>query len=107
MAHWYGIRKLSNRANFFEKFEKKFWKHKNFAYLCIVVEGSTNGPGLFPVKVKAMKTKVSFDKLVYMGVKMVLDCTPVGMAVAVLAATNNLSAQQAVELKGAIISQLR
>ena len=31
-----------------------------------------------------MKTKVSFDKLVYMGVKMVLDCTPVGMAVAVL-----------------------
>lgn len=54
-----------------------------------------------------MKTKVSFDKLVYMGVKMVLDCTPVGMAVAVLSQTNKLSIAEAVQLKAAIIDQLR
>ena len=54
-----------------------------------------------------MKTKVSFDKLVYMGVKMVLDYTPVGMAVAVLSQTNKLSVAEAVQLKAAIIDQLR
>ena len=48
-----------------------------------------------------MKTKVSFDKLVYIGVKMVLDCTPVGMAVAVLSRTNKLSVAEAVQLKAA------
>ncbi|MBR2771673.1 MAG: hypothetical protein IKD78_06630 [Bacteroidales bacterium] len=51
--------------------------------------------------------KASFDKLVYMGVKMVLDCTPVGMAVAVLAQTNKLTPAEAVKLKAAIIDQLR
>ena len=42
-----------------------------------------------------------------MGVKMVLDCTPVGMAVAVLSHTNKLSVNEAVELKKAIIDVLR
>lgn len=51
--------------------------------------------------------KVGFDKLVSMGVKMVLDCTPVGMAVAVLSATNKLNVEQAVQLKQAIIDVLR
>ena len=51
--------------------------------------------------------QVSFEKLVYMGVKMVLDCTPVSMAVAVLSATNKLDVQTAVNLKQAIIDQLR
>lgn len=51
--------------------------------------------------------KASFSKLVYMGVKMVLDCTPVGMAVAVLSATNHLSVQEAVNLKNEIISSVR
>ena len=51
--------------------------------------------------------QVSFDKLVFMGVKMVLDCTPVGMAVAVLSATNKLNVEQAVQLKQAIIDVLR
>ena len=37
---------------------------------------SSNRPGGFRnKKTKVMKT-ASFDKLVYMGVKMVLDCTP-------------------------------
>ena len=54
-----------------------------------------------------MKTNVSFSKLVYMGVKMVLDCTPVGMAVAVLSQTNELTTTEAVQLKAAIIEQLR
>ena len=54
-----------------------------------------------------MKTNVDFGKLVYMGVKMVLDCTPVGMAVAVLSQTNKLTATEAVQLKAAIIDQLR
>ena len=54
-----------------------------------------------------MNTKVSFDKLVYMGVKMVLDCTPVGIAVAFLSKTNKLSVAEAVQLKAAIIDQLR
>ena len=67
----------------------------------------THRPGGFPVKTKTMKTKVSFDKLVYMGVKMVLDCTPVGMAVAVLSQTNKLTVTEAVELKAAIIDQLK
>lgn len=68
-------------------------------------DGRSNGPGRFPVNDKAMKA--SFDKLVYMGVKMVLDCTPVGMAVAVLAQTNKLTPAEAVKLKAAIIDQLR
>ena len=54
-----------------------------------------------------MKKKVSFSKLVYMGVKMVLDGTPVGMSVAVLSHTNKLSVTEAVQLKAAIIDQLR
>lgn len=82
----------------------------NIKIVLIFVPGFDNepdGPGRFPVKDKAMKTNVSFDKLVYMGVKMVLDGTPVGMAVAVLSQTNELSVAEAVQLKAAIIDQLR
>lgn len=50
--------------------------------------------------------KQDFNKLVYMGVKMVLDGTPVGMAVAVLYQTNRLNPAQGVELKNAIKEQL-
>ena len=52
-------------------------------------------------------SKEIFDRLVTMGVKMVLGCTPVGMAVAVLAQTNGLEPSQAVRLKEAIIKVLR
>lgn len=54
-----------------------------------------------------MKHEINFDKLTYLGVKMVLDCTPVGMAVAVLSATNHLTPEQAVELKSRIITAIR
>ena len=50
---------------------------------------------------------VDFGKLVSMGVKMVLGCTPVGMSVAVLSATNKLNVEQAVQLKQATIDALR
>ena len=70
-------------------------------------DSKAHRPDGFPVKDKAMKTNVDFGKLVYMGVKMVLDCTPVGMAVAVLSQTNKLSVSEAVQLKAAIIDQLR
>lgn len=46
-------------------------------------------------------------RLVTMGVRMVLDCTPVGMAVAVLAQTNGLKPAEAVRLKEAIIKELK
>ena len=50
--------------------------------------------------------KQDFSKLVYMGVKMVLDGTPVGMAVAVLYQANRLNSAQGVELMNAIKAQL-
>lgn len=52
-------------------------------------------------------TENLLDKLVYMGVKMVLDGTPVGMAVAVLSQTNNLDVASAVSLKTRIVETLR
>lgn len=52
-------------------------------------------------------SKDIFERLVYMGVKMVLDCTPVGMAVAVLSQTNGLRPEEAVRLKNRIIDELR
>ena len=69
-------------------------------------DSKRTGPVPGTDKKRVMKN-VSFDKLVSMGVKMVLDCTPVGMAVAVLSATNHLSVEQAVQLKQAIIDVLR
>ncbi len=50
---------------------------------------------------------ISFGELTYKAVKMVLEGTPVGMAVAVLSHTNKLTPVQALELKEAVISNLR
>ena len=52
-------------------------------------------------------SKEIFNRIVTMGVRMVLDGTPVGMAVAVLSQTNGLEPGQAVRLKEAIIKALR
>ena len=52
-------------------------------------------------------SKEIFNRIITMGVKMVLDGTPVGMAVAVLSHTNGLEPGQAVRLKEAIIKELR
>lgn len=101
----FGCRKFLNRQTYFKNNGFFFWILKNYPYLCCGSRIWPDGPGRFPVNDKAMKA--SFDKLVYMGVKMVLDCTPVGMAVAVLAQTNKLTPAEAVKLKAAIIDQLR
>lgn len=42
-----------------------------------------------------------------MGVRMVLDCTPVSMAVAVLAQTNGLDPKQAERLNKAIVNLVK
>lgn len=52
-------------------------------------------------------TREIFNRIITMGVKMVLDGTHVGMAVAVLSRTNGLEPAQAVRLKEAIIKILR
>ena len=52
-------------------------------------------------------SKEIFNRIITMGVRMVLDGTQVGMAVAVLSRTNGLEPAQAVRLKEAIIKVLQ
>jgi hypothetical protein len=58
------------------------------------------------LKIDTMSKEI-FNRIITMGVRMVLDGTQVGMAVAVLARTNGLEPAQAVRLKEAIIEVLR
>ena len=52
-------------------------------------------------------SKEIFKRIITMGVRMVLDGTQVGMAVAVLSQTNGLEPGQAVRLKEAISEVVR
>ena len=51
--------------------------------------------------------KEIFNRIVVMGIKMVLDGTPVSMSVAVLSQTNGLDPKQALRLKEYMVKALR
>lgn len=55
---------------------------------------------------KGITNEIS-NRLIYLAVKMVLDGTPVGMSIAVLAQANGLKPEQAVWLKNRVIAELK